>query len=313
LRIVRRSSPNDIATVYIGEFDGGKNGEFVESIQPPIPRKDKWVLLVSVLSGCPVNCSMCDAGGDYRGRLSKKEILDQIDHLVRSRYPDGQVPVKKFKIQFARMGEPALNLDVIGVLEELPALYQNPGLLPCLSTIAPKQSKYFMDHLLDVKQRLFPNGNFQLQFSVHSTDDRVRDRIIPMEKWSLEEIAAYGKRFRRNGDRKITLNFALAKNFPLKTSIIKKHFDPDHFLIKITPVNPTYQAKKSSLESYIDPDDPGAEYNVVNSLKKEGFDVLISIGEVEENQIGSNCGQYVRRHLRSKKQLINAYLYHKNP
>ncbi len=312
LRIIGRSDNNDIATVYIGEFDRGKYVEFVESIQPPISRKEKWVFLVSVLYGCPVRCSMCDAGGDYSGPLSKEDIFAQIDYLARSRYPDGQVPAKKFKIQFARMGEPALNPAVIEVLRELPALYPNPGLLPALSTVAPRQGKSFMEELLQVKQRLYQDGRFQLQFSIHSTDNTVRDRIIPVEKWSFEEIAAFGERFWQEGDRKITLNFAIAKGFPFKTDILKKHFDPDHFLIKITPVNPTYQARKNSLESYIDPYEPDAEYSIVSSLKKAGFDVIVSIGEVEENHIGSNCGQYVQRHINSKIHLKNAYSYHKN-
>jgi 23S rRNA (adenine2503-C2)-methyltransferase len=312
LKIVGRSDNHDIATVYIGEFDRGKYVEFVESIQPPFPRKEKWVFLVSVLYGCPVRCSMCDAGGDYSGPLSKEDIFAQIDYLARSRYPDAQVPAKKFKIQFARMGEPTLNPAVIEVLRELPTLYPNPGLLPALSTVAPIQGKSFMEKLLQVKQRLYQDGRFQLQFSIHSTDNTVRDRIIPVEKWSFEEIAAFGERFWQEGDRKITLNFAVAKGFPFETDILKKHFDPNHFLIKITPVNPTYEARKNSLESYIDPHEPDAEYSIVSSLKKAGFDVIVSIGEVEENHIGSNCGQYVRRHMKSKIHLENAYLYNKH-
>jgi 23S rRNA (adenine2503-C2)-methyltransferase len=32
-------------------------------------------------------------------------------------------------------------------------------------------------------------------------------------------------------------------------------------------------------------------------MRSAGYDVILSIGEVEENRIGSNCGQYVTRHL----------------
>ena len=35
-------------------------------------------------------------------------------------------------------------------------------------------------------------------------------------------------------------------------------------------------------------------YPVVDSLKAAGYDVILSIGEWEENQIGSNCGQYIK-------------------
>jgi 23S rRNA (adenine2503-C2)-methyltransferase len=39
---------------------------------------------------------------------------------------------------------------------------------------------------------------------------------------------------------------------------------------------------------------PGYEegtHPVVRSLKKAGFEVVVSIGEPEENALGSNCGQ----------------------
>jgi hypothetical protein len=36
---------------------------------------------------------------------------------------------------------------------------------------------------------------------------------------------------------------------------------------------------------------------IVQSLQEAGYQVILSIGETEENYIGSNCGQYLRRHL----------------
>jgi len=37
--------------------------------------------------------------------------------------------------------------------------------------------------------------------------------------------------------------------------------------------------------------------------------VIISVGELEENKIGSNCGQYVQRHLNAQKKLEEAYTF----
>jgi hypothetical protein len=50
--------------------------------------------------------------------LTAEEILMQIDHMVNEWFPDGIVPASKFKIQFARMGEPSLNMAVLDALEE---------------------------------------------------------------------------------------------------------------------------------------------------------------------------------------------------
>ena len=132
MQIISTSGNPKIATVYLADLGAGRLIEFVESVQPPIPREEKWVLIISTLQGCPVGCSICDAGQFYHGRLSEDELWAQLDYLVKSRYPDSKVPAGKFKIQFARMGEPAFNPAVLAVLQQLPQRYDAPGLLPSL-------------------------------------------------------------------------------------------------------------------------------------------------------------------------------------
>ena len=212
--------------------------EFVESVQPPVPLEDKWVLIVSTLFGCPVGCPFCDAGNFYEGRLTTGEILGQVDYLVRRRFPGGEPGTRRLKIQFARMGEPALNPAVLDVLERLPALYPAGILFPSLSTVAPAGKDGFFASLADIKNRLY-GDRFQLQFSLHSTEPEARAWLVPTQKWDLETIAEYGMSFRRTGERKVTLNFALAEGIPVDAERLRRVFDPACFLIKITPVNPT--------------------------------------------------------------------------
>ena len=309
MKVIASTGREDIAMVYIAELEQGKLVEFVEAVQPPIPRDKKWVLLVSTMYGCPVGCAMCDAGGFYHGKVSKEDIFAQIDYLVRKHYPDGVIPSQQFKIQFARMGEPSFNLDVLDVLEELPQRYDVPGFMPSISSIAPNGTETFFERLLEIKKRKYSGGNFQFQFSIHTTDEEVRDKIIPVKKWDFAKMAAYGQRFYEEGDRKVTLNFALAKEMPVDPQILLNYFTPDKFLIKITPLNPTYKATEQNLSSYIDPHNEGEEYHLVRDLEAAGYRVIVSIGEVEENYIGSNCGQYVRRHLESVEQIEGGYTY----
>ena len=197
---------DQVAMVYIADFGQGRAVEFVESVQPPLPREKKWVLMVSTLFGCPVKCLMCDAGGTYLGKLSGDEILAQIDYLVRKRFPGDYIPVDKFKIQFARMGEPSFNPSVLDVLVELPNRYHAAGLIPSLSTVAPRGVERFFERLIEIKERLYPGGNFQFQFSVHTTDEHLRDQLIPVKKWSFAEMAEYGHRFKKAGDKKNILD-----------------------------------------------------------------------------------------------------------
>lgn len=299
MKVLASTGRDDIALVYVAEFEGGKLLEFVEAVQPPKPREEKWVMLVSTLYGCPVGCAMCDAGGYYHGKVSKDELFAQIDFVVRKRYPDGVIPSKQFKIQFARMGEPAFNMAVLDVIDEMPERYDVPGFMPSLSSIAPNGTERFFERLLEIKRSKYAGGNFQFQFSVHTTDEKLRDEMIPVKKWNFARMSEYGHRFYEAGDRKITLNFALAEGMPVDPDVLLRYFSPEKFLIKITPLNPTYQAAEHGLTSYIDPRKNGNEYAIIQALRAAGYRVILSIGDVEENYIGSNCGQYVRRHLES--------------
>jgi 23S rRNA (adenine2503-C2)-methyltransferase len=306
MKIIYSGGREELARAWLAQTEAGNLVEFVESVQPPLPREKKWVLIVSTLCGCPIQCRICDAGGSYRGKLSAAEINGQIDYLVRQRYPDGRVPAEKFKVQFARVGDPALNPAVIEVLKELPGRYDAPGLMPCISTVAPARCEQFFEDLREVKQRLY-SGSFQMQFSLHSTDADKRNWLIRAKVWDFDQIAKYGKSFRQSGDRKIALNFALAEDIPLEASVLKEHFDPEIFLVKITPVNPTYTARANRLRSAIGTDDLTGEHPAIGKIRAAGFEVLVSIGDVGENRIGSNCGQYLSKHFAAQAKLQTAY------
>ncbi len=308
MKIIGSAGNQDIAMVYVVEFPGGLI-ECVEAVQPPVPREDKWVLMISTLFGCPIACQMCDAGGHYQGKLTKNEMLDQIKFLIQQRYPDGFVPSKQFKIQFARMGEPALNLAVLDMLETLPDDINAPGLMPSLSTIAPHGTDGFFERMIEIKDQIYPRGKFQFQVSIHTTDQKLRDKLIPVKKWDFEKISQFGNKYYQQGDRKITLNFALAEESPVDPQVLLKYFDPEKFLIKITPLNPTYQAISTGLKSFIDPENKLDVYPELVAIRDAGYQLILSIGEQEENQIGSNCGQYVQKHLLENGDLSDGYTY----
>ncbi|MCK4322501.1 radical SAM protein [candidate division WOR-3 bacterium] len=305
MRIIAKTGREDIAIVYLAATEEGKLIEFVESLQPPLPREKKWVLTISTMYGCPVSCRFCDAGGYYQGKLSKNEIISQIDHLVKKRFPDRKVLVKKFKIQFARMGEPSFNQSVLDVLDCLPELYDAPGLIPSLSTVAPKGTDSFFRKLLEIKKKKYAR-RFQFQFSLHTTDENLRDWLIPIKKWKFEKMAEYGKAFYEKGDRKITLNFALADGLPVDPDVLLQYFTPDQFLIKVTPVNPTCQATRNKISSIL-PHQKGHE--IVSALRAVGYKVILSIGELAENYIGSNCGQYITTFKKEQKFIEGGYTY----
>ncbi len=110
-------------------------------------------------------------------------------------------------------------------------------------------------------------------------------------------MAAYGRRFFAAGDRKITLNFALADGYPLRRrAAAGLHFDPAISCSRsprsIPPCVPG-RAACAPVFGAVGRDNPA----LVDGLRRAGYEVLVSIGEFEENAIGSNCGQFVRSYL----------------
>ena len=279
--------------VHVAEDDAGRRLEFVDSIQPPRTRDEKWVVIVSTMYGCPVGCQMCDAGGGYLGKVSAEDMVWQVREAVTQRFADGVPRTDMLKVQFARMGEPAMNDQVLDALVGLRRAFPENRVVASVSTVGPAMARRFLEPLRAVKDEHYPGGDFQLQFSIHSTDREVRSRLCPIRTMSFDEMAEAGRAFRDPGDKRVTLNFCLMEGIPADPDVVRRHFDPEHFLIKLTPLNPTTRADRAGLVSLIGEGREGAAQEHVDAFTGQGFDVLLSIGEYEENQIGSNCGQYL--------------------
>ncbi len=294
MEILEKRGDENIATAYLADLDNEKYVEFVESLGGAQERSDKWVIILSSLSGCPLNCKFCDATRFYKSSLSKEEMMTQLDYLIENHGSENSLDSDKFKVQFARIGDPALNDAVIDTIEAVRDKYDPESYMPCISTIAPEGTDDWFEKLKKLNHEVY-RGNFQLQFSIHSTDDEKRDNLMPDEKWSLEKIAEYGEDFYVGG-RKVTLNFALSENDQIDPEKLEDIFDPEVFAVKITPLNPTCNARENELINVFT-EEESREFEVIKELQNGPFDVHLSIGDLEENEIKSNCGQILLSHF----------------
>lgn len=295
MKIVEKREVPGLARLYLAEFpgDGFRMAEFVDTVEPGVDKREKWVLMISTQFGCPVGCRMCDAGAmGFHGNLTAEQMLAQISRVIADNPALAPASHPKLKIHFARMGEPALNPAVLEALERLPADLPYPGLMPSMSTVAPDtpEAAAFMARLAELKTRHYPGGRFQLQISVHATEAGLRNKIVPVPVWGLERIAAYGKEFVRPGDRKITLNFALSQGERLDVEKIKAAFDPALFLVKVTPVNPTYCAGVNGT-AYVWNNPPAGLAEDAAALEAAGLRVILSPSAPEEIEHETSCGQ----------------------
>lgn len=294
LEIVGSRGLADVAVVHIARLARGSDLllELVDGLDPPKPRREKWIVNVSTQVGCPVGCPYCDAGGGFRGNLTADELLAQVAWVL-DRHPAEAARCRKLKVHFARMGEPALNDAVIAALARLPELRPMPGLMACVATVAPRGRERWFEALLDVKRERYA-GRFQLQFSVNSTDRAARRRLLPVAHWDLEEIARYGERFLAPGERKVVLNFALATGVPFDVEVLAERFDPARFAVKLTPLNPTERGREAGFSTLLRSERAARLDGAIDALGAAGYDVLVSVGDPREDQVGSNCGQEVR-------------------
>ena len=131
-------------------------------------RKERWLIGVSCMSGCPVRCKFCATGKlkKYRN-LTAKEIVEQVEFAI-SKNPDFVFDkAKEYKINYTRMGEPFLNIDNIKkAIEVIEKKY--PGTQHYVSTIGIKNADYS-----------FIKDNITLQLSVHSLSEDKRNWLIP--------------------------------------------------------------------------------------------------------------------------------------
>ncbi len=293
--ILSHSGREDVAEVFVGAMRNSHKYciEFVDGLDTRFPREDKWIINISTQFGCPVGCAFCDAGGEYHGNLTADEMLAQVEFIM-GRHPELVSTCGKLKVHFARMGEPALNPAVPDAIAALPAMGGNPNLWCCVATIAPAGQEDWFERLLQAKNEHF-RGRFQLQFSINSTDEESRKRLMPYRAWSMEQVAAYGERFFDAGDRRVVLNFALAGGIPFEPKDINRHFDPRCFAVKLSPVNPTYRGGMAGLETVLRSEAEGRLEEDISFLAGKGYDVVVSVGDGREDEIGSNCGQAVLR------------------
>ncbi len=293
MRIIGEAGRKGLARVFLAEMRPGLMVEFVDACDPAVGGRDKkWVIVVSSQYGCPVGCLTCDAGGDFRGNLSAGEIISQVEQAFKMNPEQDPQKCRKLKVQFARMGEPALNDAVVEAIRWLAEKF--PRAIPCIATMAPAGRERWFASFLDVSRRF---AHAQLQFSMNTTDPEMRDRLIPYPKMGWPEMVAWGEKFYRPGSRRPSLNFALSPGVPVQAARVAELFDPAVFAIKLTPLNPTATAGESGLQCVAQGEQAR---RLVGQKAREfaelGYQVIESVGNMEENDIGSNCGQMVRKH-----------------
>ena len=258
-----------------------------------MPLSKKWVVTVSTQYGCSMGCSFCDVPKVGSGKnATYKDLIKQMLTGV-TLHPECKT-TERLNIHFARMGEPSWNPNVLDATkwakEHLDAEY---NIHPVVSTMMPRKNEWlrtFIHTWMRIKNRLL-DGNAGLQLSINSTNEHERAEMFNGNACTFPEIAKVMRGVIPNG-RKITLNFAVA-GWQIDPNVLLQYFDPDDYLIKLTPMHRTGTAIANGIETAGDYTEyhPYAHHEA--ALKAAGYDVLVFIASHEEDSSGITCGNAI--------------------
>lgn len=258
-----------------------------------LPLTEKWVITISTQYGCSMGCKFCDVPKVGPGRnASESDLYNQI-MVAMSLHPE-VTHSNRLNIHFARMGEPTWNPSVLDVTHLLNKKINNLfHIHPVISTMMPRHNKKLSEFIIkwmDIKNNLL-KGEAGLQLSINSTDENERNLMFSGNELSLAEISEIFKDISVIG-RKITLNFAVA-DYTIDAKVLKKYFDPNRFLVKLTPMHKTSSCIDNVILTKGDYTTLVPYKHHEESLKNEGFDVLVFVASKEEDEGRITCGNAI--------------------
>ena len=195
-------------------------------------REERWMIGVSCMSGCPVGCKFCATGNLKKWRkLTSSEIVEQVEFVLRQNPDVSFLRAREHKVNYTRMGEPFLNIEA--VRDAIRAIeYKYPDTHHYVSTIGIVGSDFS-----------WIRGNVSLQVSLHSLDEKRRNDLIPVKKMSITKLG----KIRTESALKTTLNLTLVDEDDFDIAKLTKKFDPKHFFVKLSPINPNCVSDTSGL------------------------------------------------------------------
>jgi len=272
------------------ELNGVPNGK----VQP---LSKKWVITISSQYGCSMNCQFCCV--PKVGAGVNATIRDLNRQIVTALASESCNETDRLNIHYARMGEPTFNFAVLDHAASLKRFVRNiisaKTVHPVVSTMLPRQNyvlPVFLMRWCNLKNELY-DGEAGLQFSINSTSDRQREKMFSGNSLSLSAISKIGEKLPVPVGRKYALNFALADGYKISAEKLKSLFDPQKFMVKITPMHNTSACIDNNIKttggySYFTPYKAAEE-----ALKAAGFDVLVFVPSLDEDEGLITCGNAI--------------------
>jgi len=248
-----------------------------------IPSKKRLTACISSQVGCSLSCTFCATGTlKLERNLNYAEIYDQIFILNEEALLNFGKPLSN--IVYMGMGEPLLNYE--NLLKSIELVSSKTGL-----SMSPKRITVSTAGIAKMIKKLADDDvRFNLAISLHTSDDKKREEIMPINKSiNLEELKESIKYFFEKTGTRITYEYILFKD-------INDSLDDAHELVKFCKSTPY----KVNLIEYNSVDN--IPFQKASNNKTEKFinflnekNVIVNLRRSKGKDINAACGQLVNK------------------
>ena len=294
-------SPLSIAKIEESS-DGSKkylfsmhDGYTVESVLLPMKKEEfdedgkllhhtKFTICISSQVGCKIGCSFClTAKGGFKRNLSLGEITAQVLEVKK----DNNIPqARRVNIVYMGMGEPLDNITNVSKAVKVFSDLDGLAISPRRQTISTSGLSTQIEKLGKM------NLGVLLAISLHAVDDKLREKLMPINKaYNIASIINAVKNFPIDARKRVMFEYLMMKNVNSDINSAKK-------LVKLL-----HGIKSKVNLIYFNPHE-GSEFtrpstNDVTSFQQYLIDhgILCTIRQSKGLDISAACGQLKEKEL----------------
>jgi 23S rRNA (adenine2503-C2)-methyltransferase len=275
-------SPYDKTTKFLWEL---ADGHKIESVV--IYERNRITFCISSQVGCALDCKFCATGkmGILRN-LNVNEIIEQVLFMQE------EINSKPGNIVYMGMGEPMLNYK--NVIRSAEILTDPKGLGLGKRRITISTSGVLPGIINFTKE----NQPYSLAISLNSTEDAVREKIMPIsKKYPISDLLKAAADYCSTSGKLITFEYVLIDNYNASLQDAKKLVQLTHQIpckINVIPCNsndpdypPPSREKVREFELYVN-----ARSRRITIRKRKGWEIQAA------------CGQLYTKNLKLKKRAL---------
>ena len=182
-----------------------KDDNYIEAVL--IPEEDRKTLCVSTQVGCAMGCEFCLTGSiGFKRNLTPGEIVGQVVRVRNWLLDMNPTSAGLNNLVFMGMGEPLANFD--NLLVALDILTEQRGL-----DFSERRITVSTCGLVPRIMELGQKTNVNLAVSLHSVDDSIRSRLMPINnKYPVDELLEACRNFPMPKRKRIMFEYILIRD-----------------------------------------------------------------------------------------------------